>query len=500
MIMDMGAENTDLIIAEGESIWLRSVPIGGNNFTDVLAKQFKLNFQKAEELKRDAATSKYARQIFQAMRPVFADLVAEVQRSIGFYASVHRDSRIKKIIALGGTFRLPGLQKYLHQNLQLEVERFDRLTAAPADGKAAAHFNENLLSVVSAYGLALQALGMAKINSSLLPQSIRREKNWRDKTPWFIGTAALFLLGLILAIGQFYFQKMNYDKEAEVRQRTDQTLTKGTNLSKRWDAMQGEGGTERQTIENYRAMGDYRDVWPNLLKTILKPLEKLGNGAAAAAKRADRQTITYDSIRTEYIPDMVGRMNGTVGAPTAIAGAGGFGGFGGAAAGPPPFNPGNFTLVSATTQSSTPPVIDPGSRGIAVTLVCWTPNKGAQNFITNNLINVLAEQSKGSPAAQATGLWFLGSSILSAQTVAKDPVAPQELRAQYASRQMLEEKLKGNLNAAGQPMGMNNFGGGVGPINPNDPAFLDPFNKSENMVSDWVITVQVVYVVPKIGN
>src|SRR3954452_3884043 len=134
MIIDLGAENTDLIIADADTIWLRSIPIGGNNFTETLVKSFKLNFAKAEDLKRNAATSKYARQIFQAMRPVFADLVAEVQRSIGFYASVHRDSRIKKIIAVGGTFKLPGLQKYLQQNLQRDVERLDTFGAgAPPD-------------------------------------------------------------------------------------------------------------------------------------------------------------------------------------------------------------------------------------------------------------------------------------------------------------------------------------------------------------------------------
>ena len=64
MIIDLGAENADLIITEGESIWLRSIPIGGNNFTEALVKSFKLNFAKAEELKRNAQTSKYARQIF----------------------------------------------------------------------------------------------------------------------------------------------------------------------------------------------------------------------------------------------------------------------------------------------------------------------------------------------------------------------------------------------------------------------------------------------------
>src|SRR2546430_11292759 len=90
MIVDCGAENTDLIIADGETVWLRTISIGGNNFSEALTKAFKLNFAKAEELKRNAATSKYQRQIFQAMRPVFADLVSEIQRPIRFYGTVHR--------------------------------------------------------------------------------------------------------------------------------------------------------------------------------------------------------------------------------------------------------------------------------------------------------------------------------------------------------------------------------------------------------------------------
>jgi type IV pilus assembly protein PilM len=192
MILDLGAENADLIIADGESVWLRSVPIGGNNFTEALVKAFKLNFAKAEDLKRNAQTSKYARQIFQAMRPIFADLVAEIQRSIGFYSSVHRDSRIKRIIALGNTFRLPTLQKYLHQNLQIDVERLDGFNGgAPDDGRLAAVLSDNIASMAGAYGLALQAMGQGKIGSSLLPREIQVEKIWREKTKWFAAAAAI---------------------------------------------------------------------------------------------------------------------------------------------------------------------------------------------------------------------------------------------------------------------------------------------------------------------
>src|SRR3954447_6381402 len=212
MVIDIGAENTDLIIADNETIWMRSIPIGGNSFTETLVKAFKLPFNKAEDLKRNSATSKYARQIFQAMRPIFADLVAEIQRSVGFYASVHRDSRIKKIIALGGTFRLPGLQKYLQQNLQLDVERLDTISAAPsADSKVAPTFNENILSIVSAYGLAIQGMGESKITSSLLPAKIRREKMWKQKTPLFGAAAALFVAAAGVGVATWWINDMAFN-------------------------------------------------------------------------------------------------------------------------------------------------------------------------------------------------------------------------------------------------------------------------------------------------
>src|SRR3954466_11088484 len=211
MVIDLGAENTDLLIADNETIWMRSIPIGGNNFTETLVKAFKLNFAKAEDLKRNSATSKYARQIFQAMRPIFADLVAEIQRSIGFYSSVHRDSRIKKVLSLGGTFKLPGLQKYLQQNLQLDVERLDTISAAPsAESKLAPNFNENILSVISAYGLAIQAMGASKISSSLLPAKIRREKMWKQKTPLFGAAAALFAAGLGVGVATWWINDMSF--------------------------------------------------------------------------------------------------------------------------------------------------------------------------------------------------------------------------------------------------------------------------------------------------
>ena len=102
-------------------VWQRNIPLGGNHFTKQLSKDMKLTFAKAEHLKRNAMKAENPKVVFQAMRPVFSDLVAEIQRSIGFFSSVNRDASIGRIVGVGNGFKLAGLQKFLQQNLQMEV-------------------------------------------------------------------------------------------------------------------------------------------------------------------------------------------------------------------------------------------------------------------------------------------------------------------------------------------------------------------------------------------
>jgi type IV pilus assembly protein PilM len=358
MIIDMGAENTDLIIADGETIWMRSIPIGGNNFTDVLIKSFKLPFGKAEDLKRNANTSKYARQIFQAMRPIFADLVAEIQRSIGFYSSVHKESRIKKIIAVGGTFRLAGLQKYLQQNLQLDVEKVSELAAgAPADANLAATFNQNVMSLVNAYGLAIQAMGDAKVNSSLLPMRIRREKMWRDKTKWFAATAATFVAGSALAVSGYFLQDLQYSHAQEQRSHIDNLITTAKADAATWlSSVETAGQSDRNQISNLRGMIGGRALWTRVLGDIFS--------AFPPVTAIARPTIVLDSMTSEYKADLTA------------------------------FNTANpITAVLSTQAVQTE--IPAGSRGFFVTLNVTTSknSKQANTYLSDNLVGPLRKMN-----------------------------------------------------------------------------------------------------------
>jgi len=189
IIVDVGTTSTDLVIADAGRVWVRTFPLGGHQFTDALVNAFKISYPKAEKLKREAEQSKHARHVFQAMRPVFTDLVQDVQRSVGYYQSLHPEAKLTRLIGLGSTFKLPGLRKYLKQQLQLDVYRMEAYKRLSVDGTHGGEFQTVSLNVATAYGLALQGLGMQTISANLMPVKVLRTAMWKRKVKWF-GIAA----------------------------------------------------------------------------------------------------------------------------------------------------------------------------------------------------------------------------------------------------------------------------------------------------------------------
>ena len=268
ILADVGADKTDLVIADKGRLWTRTIQIGGNNFTESLVRTFKLSFDKAEELKLSAASSKYARQIFQAMRPVFADLVQEIQRSIGFYTSLHRETRFKRLVGLGNGFRLPGLQKFIEQNINVNVTRvdaFNKLTLSTSVNAPA--FQENVPALAVAYGLAVQGLGKERVSTNLLPEEIVRFRLWKKKRPYFVG-AAVVLLAAMFCPGY----RANIDsaalrdkKNLKAAQATIDNIEKNM---KQWRSVAGQDTKQEQAMKQRAALLGYRNFWLSMMAVV----------------------------------------------------------------------------------------------------------------------------------------------------------------------------------------------------------------------------------------
>ena len=283
VILNVGADNTDLVVCTKSAVWQRCILIGGNSFTRAISDAFRLNFEKAEKLKRTAPVSKYARQIFQAMKPVFTDLGSEVQRSLGFYNNSNPDTKITRIIALGGGTKMRGLLKYLQQTLQIPVERpdsFKRLGMGP--GVSPAKFHENVSGFGVVYGLALQGLGVARLESNLLPSSVARSMAWATKSKYFVAAACILLAVSLMSFGRTGLDKMNYGKASQVRARTSRILDTVNEAKDKLDAEIRKGSESVATIESEFEPFKYREMIPSLYETIIVALPNEKNNPRQA--------------------------------------------------------------------------------------------------------------------------------------------------------------------------------------------------------------------------
>ncbi len=310
IVVDMGADNSTLLVSNGEKIWIRNVPVGGNHFTRALTKEMKLTFAKAEHLKCNATKAPDPRAVFQALRPVFNDYVSEIQRSIGYFSSVNREASIKRVLGVGNGFKLAGLQKFLQQNLQYEVERIDTFKGLVGDNVLGDPvFQENVLGFAVPYGMALQALGVTPIHTSLLPPEITRARAIRKKKPWAVATAATLLFGLATSVAVGAGALMSVENEDWEKAKKAALDLKGAVDADRtaYNKATEESKQIDQKIGRLVEPFEDRFKWPELYKAVYDCMPHTPPGVVeeqGVEKLSEQERMKLVSLRAVEVPDL----------------------------------------------------------------------------------------------------------------------------------------------------------------------------------------------------
>lgn len=286
VLLDIGTSTTDLIVAHGARCWMRTFPLGGHNFTEAIAAEFKFPYRQSDALKQESATSKYAKQIMTAMRPVFGDLIGDVQKSLQFYESQNRGVKLRNVIGMGSTLKIPGLRKFIGMQLNLEVERLDHFERLAVEGPASADFAQHVVGFSVAYGLALQGLDMATVNVNLLPLANMRQQVWSRKTRWFAAAAALACAsgGLMFARGMFDNGALS-DVSALNSAQAEVNAAKGFQTQ-----LTSKAADVGSLAKNMVSVIEDREVWPFLVHDALNAVaagntpDAIGDDFAALTK------------------------------------------------------------------------------------------------------------------------------------------------------------------------------------------------------------------------
>lgn len=267
--IDVGAGFTNLVIIQGKRMWLRNVPIAGNDITKVLQDKFQVPFKEAEKLKLKANKSKEAKKIFEVMKPVLRDLVGEVQRSIGFYKAQQNATKIEKILVMGNSTHLINFKKFLSSNLQYEVDLLTTLQKVPLSRRINLDlFEGNVPGLTVAIGLGIQALGLSQNNVRLVTQETVTEDHLEKlKKPLIV---AVILLGILTVLA---YLKSSWDLKA-----AKEIANLGKPLMDKVKAQRAEYeqvkvlDNERKNLNSIITVGQNRNAWVWVTEAINKCL------------------------------------------------------------------------------------------------------------------------------------------------------------------------------------------------------------------------------------
>lgn len=168
-VLDVGAGTSDLaIFSAGIQRFIRIIPIGGNYFTNAIAKRLNISNQEAETLKiakgmvslpGQPVDSSENEQLATIISGVMEELVMEIRRSIDYF-HLQNHEEVARLVTTGGGIVLRNMDTYIAQALGLRVEVADPLALLhPSSARCAPQLLASAGPIFSvAIGLALRGV------------------------------------------------------------------------------------------------------------------------------------------------------------------------------------------------------------------------------------------------------------------------------------------------------------------------------------------------------
>lgn len=167
LCIDVGRDTTKIhLTIMGQTNIIRSLPIGGSHFTELLARQLNIGHTEAETLKWSVSNPDFIAsqpQVAEICKQHANELCEEIKKTMEFYAGVETAAAIREIDAIvlsGGGSVVPGLSEGISTLMNA-----DTLYATPFRGmEIVSKEHENIANMYShqfavAAGLALRKEG-----------------------------------------------------------------------------------------------------------------------------------------------------------------------------------------------------------------------------------------------------------------------------------------------------------------------------------------------------
>ncbi len=273
LVIDIGARTTNLIFAEGNKAFIRTIKIGGSDITKAISKEFSVTYEEADARKAAdgfvALGGPYADHedpviagVSKVIRNSLTRLHSEVMRTTNFYRSQQGGSAPQLALLSGATAALPFIREFFAEKLNLPIDYFNALRNVKLGGGVDAELvtthAHNLGELV---GSAIRQAGPAPMSLVLKPDSVIAVQDLKKRKPALI-VAMLSLTALLGALGLFFTKggEVAAEKEAEISKEAEQLQKYSDSI----DGLLGDLKAAKAKKEPFRNVAMHRAYWTSV--------------------------------------------------------------------------------------------------------------------------------------------------------------------------------------------------------------------------------------------
>lgn len=199
-----------LIFDDGENFWMRTLPFGGDKFTDCIAQQLKLSQSEAEEYKKNMLLQEdMPLQLKEPSALAMNEMSAELDKTFNYYYFQTSDPsakvsghKIDEIFLSGGGSLFLNLDKSLSSALNIPVRHVYPLSKVEIKDQKLLSRKKTLhvesAQFVTAVGLGLQGLNSGEIKVNLIKEA-------RDSLILNEKMAALYNIFVVVSVAIIVF-------------------------------------------------------------------------------------------------------------------------------------------------------------------------------------------------------------------------------------------------------------------------------------------------------
>jgi type IV pilus assembly protein PilM len=109
-------------LKNGVSVFTRDITTGGNQFTELIQKEFDVGYDEAEKMKNSLGRPDVSPELDRISQD-FTDLICgEIKRTLDFFSTTLWREKVDKIMLGGGTSKVPRLREVLEDIANAPVE------------------------------------------------------------------------------------------------------------------------------------------------------------------------------------------------------------------------------------------------------------------------------------------------------------------------------------------------------------------------------------------